>query len=274
MKSIKYLILVVLGAFALASCNKEIIEKRSTSPQAPAGNVGAYFAAGSATYQLEPDAQSVTVTITRTDVTAAADVKLTSVFPQGGRFTVPSTIHFNKDQVSATFDVAFTELEIGETYSADITIDNAFVNPYGDTGSAYIKVSVLLMDWKVVATGVLNSEFNEDEWDLGLYYSELFKKYKFDGMYEAGYNVEFKMDETTGVVTPLGATGPTVGGVPTKSFDSGMLYEGDVIHFCVDSDPTKTFYKDNVITFYGYWFVPALGGGFGWTTEVFTIDVD
>lgn len=143
MKYIPYLATALL----LAGCTDNI--QRTESPTFPSDSAAVYFSAPDETGSETDPTQGVTthsVTIERTQTVGSLTVPLTVLENTDDIFTVPSTVTFEDNATTATFDVAFPDAEVGKEYFLTLSVDDGHTNPYL-TAQATYQLSMTLISW-------------------------------------------------------------------------------------------------------------------------------
>lgn len=143
MKYIPYL----AAALLLAGCADNI--QRTESPTFPSDSAAVYFSAPDETGSETDPTQGVTthsVTIERTQTAGSLTVPLTVLENTDDIFTVPSTVTFEDNAATATFEVAFPDAELGKEYFLTLSVDDGHTNPYL-TAQATYQLSMTLISW-------------------------------------------------------------------------------------------------------------------------------
>lgn len=143
MKYIPYL----AAALLLAGCTDNI--QRTDSPVFPSDTAAVYFSAPDETGSEADPTQGITthtVTIERTQTVGSLTVPLTVLENTDDIFTVPSTVTFEDNAATATFEVAFPDAELGKEYFLTLSVDDGHTNPYL-TAQATYQLSMTLISW-------------------------------------------------------------------------------------------------------------------------------
>lgn len=143
MKYIPYL----AAALLLAGCADNI--QRTDSPVFPSDTAAVYFSAPDETGSEADPTQGITthtVTIERTQTAGSLTVPLTVLENTDDIFTVPSTVTFEDNAATATFEVAFPDAEVGKEYFLTLSVDDSHTNPYL-TAQATYQLSMTLISW-------------------------------------------------------------------------------------------------------------------------------
>lgn len=139
MKLNKIFAFATVLVLALTGCNQAI--EREPSPEFPTDVKDVYFPTiDERGTEIDPSAgvYTHTVTIARKDSTGALTVALNVIVNTDSIFKVPASVDFADGASTAEFEIDFTGAKDGVTYSLDIQVDLALVNPYTEGYSEYL----------------------------------------------------------------------------------------------------------------------------------------
>ena len=234
--------LLSLFVILFSSCNEDDIPVREESYIPGSDAVQAYFPSDSKSdLAVSPTDNSVTIKLMRTNTEKAITVSLSS-FDANNVFTIPSTAEFAAGEAEAEITIPFEGLTVFTAYTAEITIDEQFTDPYKNNiegGTSNYLLTVTQSDWTDYANGTFTSEFFGDQWEQKLQYSEILEKYRFPNVYGDGYHYEFTWDggatftpsgtqDNDGLyVQESGYVHASYGMVSTRTDAAGSLYNQD-----------------------------------------------
>lgn len=276
----KYMLVALLGGIALTSCSDD--DNYSAGPQneGEAVSFGTISASESVTYR-PADATSISFTAYRADGTAAVDVPLTVVENENDRFVIPSSIHFNAGETETEIEISFPDIELGETAAFEIAIADGYQNLYA-TNTLRRDIT---RDYNWLSyTGVLN-----DDW-IGLMDSPVviqhadgYNRWRVVDPY-AEYFVAMEMDpDYVHYAQYINFTVNTDQSVTFETFVSDVYSDGNQIYgywpLELSESLTAEAAKSQALDSYNvqlapYYYIPAIGGGFGVYTCTITLDKD
>lgn len=176
---------------------------------------------------------SVTVDVTSSAVVATADGAVPTDL-----FSIPSSVTFADGQDSAPITISFdfSKIEAETDYTVTLNISGEGVTPYGKNQQT---VSILYAPWSEWAAPDGGEEAfytNGSPFDVAYYnpieerrslLSPNLVQYRLLNLLTEGYDIEFSIDESTGIVT-----------APNQ--ETGYKNGGNMIYFC----DTYSFYTD------------------------------
>lgn len=282
MKTInKYLFLAMAGSMlTFAACSDDI--ERDPSPIVDPDCQGAYFAADNTyEYELDPESpMSFTLTVGRANTESAATIGIEVLANSENVFEIPESVSFEAGQSTATITLNFPNAEIGTSYNYELKLEEGSYNPYSDQ-TAYVSGEVLRIKW-LSYTAVFNDSWmgledspvtvqnveGENRWRIVDPYAEFFEAYEMepDYVHYAQYiNFYVNADKS----------------VTFDTFVSDVYTDGNQIYGCwpldLSSSLTGEAAMSQVLNSYTvqlapYYYIPAIGGGFGVKTCTVTLD--
>lgn len=147
MKLNKIFALIATMALVLTACNE--MPEREPSPDFPKDVKDVYFPnPDERGMEVDPSEgiYTYTVTIARKDTTGSLSVALTVIENTDSIFRVPAAVEFKDGKSTAEFEIDFTGAKDGVTYTLDVQVDLATVNPYTEGYSEYL-FSVTPIKW-------------------------------------------------------------------------------------------------------------------------------
>ena len=290
MKTLKKLmcaILLPLGALAV-SCT----ESDNWEPGAPeaAGCYEVFFPEQENTGDLEiaPETQlEFTYTALRNNVDGAITVPVVISRNTNDLYSV-SPIEFADGEDETTFTVKLSEqAELSTKYDFEIDIvDPLYVSQYTADKSSSLKLSITRVKWTEENAGSFISAFFEISTDCKLYRKDDSSYFKITNFLGLGADLFFTWDEESNlceidglVYTGYEYTHEDNQRYPVYIMDAIGYYnvwKGNNYDwaFLEQNGIPQPYYDPNkkAFFFHVYLGVPALGGGFGWTDEVFLLE--
>ncbi len=240
--------------------------ERTPSPEPNSMQV--YFPTQKSTVEVEPDANSFSITIARVNTASAASVGLTKTVGSDA-FVVPQTVEFAAGVSEVTITITFSGLEAFEKYALELQLDEKYTNPYkpvdqngdgkDDNVTTGLRINLTQSDWADYKSGTFYSEFFEEEWPQTLQFSEILGQYRFPDVYAEGYAIIFTIKEDGSITYSKQQTG---------FVDSryGMIS----IQMPAETSDDQPFKDGNTINLWGEFTVSA--GSFGTALEIFEFD--
>ena len=186
-KIMKYAYVVLAGVMAMAvtSC-KDTYDYDGPGAQDP----GAFLSVDATTlkYAAE-DAQILKLTLMRTNVGAAEDVKLTC---DNAHFQVPTSVNFSANEGKKTIDVPFTVMG-GTTEKVTISIADENATVYGVKSATFTITRDFV--WEYLGTGVYQCWLLGETWEQDVYRGEGTQMYKLTDCIAKGYDIIFELTE-------------------------------------------------------------------------------
>ncbi len=172
-------ILSVCLAFTLASCGDD--NDNDYTPGAPTaeGAVGAYFdSSNSKSFILEPEDESVEVSVSRKDTTGAAVVPITLVSCDTAAITVPDKVEFQAGEKTKTLTISTKNLNHKKEYGFKLAIGESAADHYAiQDGATTYSSTVVVSQWEKVKEGLKFYYKGNDR--MPVTYSDL---YQLDGV--------------------------------------------------------------------------------------------
>ena len=186
-KIMKYAYVVLAGVMAMAvtSC-KDTYDYDGPGAQDP----GAFLSVDATTlkYAAE-DAQILKLTLMRTNVGAAEDVKLTC---DNAHFNVPSSVSFSADEAKKTIDIPFAILG-GTTEQVTISVAEENATVYGVKSATFTITRDFV--WEYLGAGVYQCWLFGQSWEQDVYRGEGTQMYKLTDCIAKGYDIIFELTE-------------------------------------------------------------------------------
>jgi len=256
-------------ALTMVSCS-EYVDTESLSPTVSGDNPAVRFIEGNQTsFELEPgDNASFTLTVKRSNSSAALDAPLHVDVNTENSFIVPDKVTFAAGENTANLVIAMSpSAPTGVPLNLELSFEADYVNPYLVEYGSY-KGEVSLLKWVKYSTGIYTAGFFKDSWEQDLYRAEGTNKYRFYDLFVQGYNYEFLWVQGKVAVTPAGT--PNSSGYLVQ--ESGYVHSSyGMVSTATDPDPAYTNYNaaNEVFSFDRQWRVAA--GSFGWFTDTYKI---
>lgn len=226
-KIMKYAYVVLAGVMAMAvtSC-KDTYDYDGPGAQDP----GAFLSVDATTlkYAAE-DAQILKLTLMRTNVGAAEDVKLTCDNPH---FQVPTSVNFSANEGKKTIDVPFTVMG-GTTEKVTISVAEENATVYGVKSATFTITRDFV--WEYLGTGVYQCWLFGETWEQDVYRGEGTQMYKLPDCITKGYDIIFELTEDgQHLLKPIakqetGYVHPSYGMVSVEGAADDIQRDGNVI---------------------------------------------
>ena len=226
-KIMKYAYVVLAGVMAMAvtSC-KDTYDYDGPGAQDP----GAFLSVDATTlkYAAE-DAQILKLTLMRTNVGAAEDVKLTC---DNAHFNVPSSVSFSADEAKKTIDIPFAILG-GTTEQVTISVAEENATVYGVKSATFTITRDFV--WEYLGTGVYQCWLFGETWEQDVYRGEGTQMYKLTDCIAKGYDIIFELTEDgQHLLKPIakqetGYVHPSYGMVSVEGAADDIQRDGNVI---------------------------------------------
>lgn len=226
-KIMKYAYVVLAGVMAMAvtSC-KDTYDYDGPGAQDP----GAFLSVDATTlkYAAE-DAQILKLTLMRTNVGAAEDVKLTC---DNAHFNVPSSVSFSADEAKKTIDIPFAILG-GTTEQVTISVAEENATVYGVKSATFTITRDFV--WEYLGTGVYQCWLFGETWEQDVYRGEGTQMYKLPDCIAKGYDIIFELTEDgQHLLKPIakqetGYVHPSYGMVSVEGAADDIQRDGNVI---------------------------------------------
>ena len=227
-KIMKYAYVVLAGVMAMAvtSC-KDTYDYDGRGEQDP----GAFISvdATSIKYAAE-DAQILKLTLMRTTVGTAEDIKLTC---DNAHFQVPSSVNFSADESKKTINIPFAILG-GTTEEVTISVADESATVYGIKTVKFTITRDFV--WEYLGTGVYQCWLFGNTKEQDVYRGEGTQMYKLPGCIAAGYDIIFELTEDgQHLLKPIakqetGYVHSSYGMVSVEGAASDIQREGNVIN--------------------------------------------
>lgn len=186
-KIIKYAYVVLAGVMAMAvtSC-KDTYDYDGRGEQDP----GAFLSVDATTlkYSAE-DAQILKLTLMRTTVGTAEDIKLTC---DNAHFQVPSSVNFSADESKKTINIPFAILG-GTTEEVTISVADESATVYGIKTVKFTITRDFV--WEYLGEGVYSCWLFGEAWPQPVYRGEGTQLYKLKDCIAKGYDITFELTE-------------------------------------------------------------------------------
>ena len=186
-KIMKYAYVVLAGVMAMAvtSC-KDTYDYDGPGAQDP----GAFLSVDATTlkYAAE-DAQILKLTLMRTNVGAAEDVKLTC---DNAHFQVPTSVNFSANEDKKTIDIPFA-IQGGTTEKVTISVAEENATVYGVKSATFTITRDFV--WEYLGTGVYQCWLFGETWEQDVYRGEGTQMYKLTDCIAKGYDIIFELTE-------------------------------------------------------------------------------
>ena len=226
-KIMKYAYVVLAGVMdmAVTSC-KDTYDYDGPGAQDP----GAFLSVDATTlkYAAE-DAQILKLTLMRTNVGAAEDVKLTC---DNAHFNVPSSVSFSADEAKKTIDIPFAILG-GTTEQVTISVAEENATVYGVKSATFTITRDFV--WEYLGTGVYQCWLLGETWEQDVYRGEGTQMYKLPDCIAKGYDIIFELTEDgQHLLKPIakqetGYVHPSYGMVSVEGAADDIQRDGNVI---------------------------------------------
>ena len=226
-KIMKYAYVVLAGVMAMAvtSC-KDTYDYDGPGAQDP----GAFLSVDATTlkYAAE-DAQILKLTLMRTNVGAAEDVKLTC---DNAHFNVPSSVSFSADEAKKTIDIPFAILG-GTTEQVTISVAEENATVYGVKSATFTITRDFV--WEYLGAGVYQCWLFGEAWEQDVYRGEGTQMYKLPDCIAKGYDIIFELTEDgQHLLKPIakqetGYVHPSYGMVSVEGAADDIQRDGNVI---------------------------------------------
>jgi hypothetical protein len=212
-------------AMAVTSC-KDTYDYDGPGAQDP----GAFLSVDATTlkYAAE-DAQILKLTLMRTNVGAAEDVKLTC---DNAHFNVPSSVSFSADEAKKTIDIPFAILG-GTTEQVTISVAEENATVYGVKSATFTITRDFV--WEYLGTGVYQCWLFGQAWEQDVYRGEGTQMYKLPDCITKGYDIIFELTEDgQHLLKPIakqetGYVHPSYGMVSVEGAADDIQRDGNVI---------------------------------------------
>ena len=186
-KIMKYAYVVLAGVMAMAvtSC-KDTYDYDGRGEQDP----GAFLSvdATSIKYAAE-DAQILKLTLMRTTVGTAEDIKLTC---DNAHFQVPSSVNFSADESKKTINIPFAILG-GTTEEVTISVADESATVYGIKTVKFTITRDFV--WEYLGEGIYSCWLLGQAWSQPVYRGEGTQLYKLPDCITKGYDITFELTE-------------------------------------------------------------------------------
>lgn len=227
-KIIKYAYVVLAGVMAMAvtSC-KDTYDYDGRGEQDP----GAFLSVDATTlkYSAE-DAQILKLTLMRTTVGTAEDIKLTC---DNAHFQVPSSVNFSADESKKTINIPFAILG-GTTEEVTISVADESATVYGVKTVTFTITRDFV--WEYLGEGVYSCWLFGEAWPQPVYRGEGTQLYKLKDCIAKGYDITFELTEDgQHLLKPIakqetGYVHSSYGMVSVEGAASDIQREGNVIY--------------------------------------------
>jgi hypothetical protein len=227
-KIIKYAYVVLAGVMAMAvtSC-KDTYDYDGRGEQDP----GAFLSVDATTlkYSAE-DAQILKLTLMRTTVGTAEDIKLTC---DNAHFQVPSSVNFSADESKKTINIPFAILG-GTTEEVTISVADESATVYGIKTVKFTITRDFV--WEYLGEGVYSCWLFGEAWPQPVYRGEGTQLYKLKDCIAKGYDITFELTEDgQHLLKPIakqetGYVHSSYGMVSVEGAASDIQREGNVIN--------------------------------------------
>ena len=227
-KIIKYAYVVLAGVMAMAvtSC-KDTYDYDGRGEQDP----GAFLSvdATSIKYAAE-DAQILKLTLMRTTVGTAEDIKLTC---DNAHFQVPSSVNFSADESKKTINIPFAILG-GTTEEVTISVADESATVYGIKTVKFTITRDFV--WEYLGEGVYSCWLFGEAWPQPVYRGEGTQLYKLKDCIAKGYDITFELTEdgqhllSSIAKQETGYVHSSYGMVSVEGAASDIQREGNVIY--------------------------------------------
>ncbi len=227
-KIIKYAYVVLAGVMAMAvtSC-KDTYDYDGRGEQDP----GAFLSVDATTlkYSAE-DAQILKLTLMRTTVGTAEDIKLTC---DNAHFQVPSSVNFSADESKKTINIPFAILG-GTTEEVTISVADESATVYGIKTVKFTITRDFV--WEYLGEGVYSCWLFGEAWPQPVYRGEGTQLYKLKDCIAKGYDITFELTEDgQHLLKPIakqetGYVHSSYGMVSVEGAASDIQREGNVIY--------------------------------------------
>jgi hypothetical protein len=227
-KIIKYAYVVLAGVMAMAvtSC-KDTYDYDGRGEQDP----GAFLSVDATTlkYSAE-DAQILKLTLMRTTVGTAEDIKLTC---DNAHFQVPSSVNFSADESKKTINIPFAILG-GTTEEVTISVADESATVYGIKTVKFTITRDFV--WEYLGEGVYSCWLFGEAWPQPVYRGEGTQLYKLKDCIAKGYDITFELTEDgQHLLKPIakqetGYVHSSYGMVSVEGAASDIKREGNVIN--------------------------------------------
>lgn len=255
----RYFLLAVASCCIFTACSNN---DDYVSGSAANSGENIYFAASNESSPvLATDENTFSITVERSNGTAAESIPLIVATPHDSIFTVPATVDFASGETSKTITItASAKMRMFKTYALSLAIPEAYTHQYAET-EVYprMELSVLKEDYQPYANGTYTCGFFGDSWEAELEYSPILNLYRFSGCWMPGYDVTFTWDGGASI-TVNGGEAITTGYVHSRY---GMVSATPIKDECGYDTDSKLF------TFGYTWTVSA--GPFGDYADYFEI---
>ncbi len=226
-KIMKYAYVVLAGVMAMAvtSC-KDTYDYDGPGAQDP----GAFLSVDATTlkYAAE-DAQILKLTLMRTNVGAAEDVKLTC---DNAHFQVPTSVNFSANEDKKTIDIPFA-IQGGTTENVTISVADENATVYGVKTATFTITRDFV--WEYLGVGVYQCWLFEQSWEQDVYRGEGTQMYKLTDCIAKGYDIIFELTEDgQHLLKPIakqetGYVHPSYGMVSVEGAADDIQRDGNVI---------------------------------------------
>jgi len=226
-KIMKYAYVVLAGVMAMAvtSC-KDTYDYEGPGAQDP----GAFLSVDATSLKYAADdAQILKLTLMRTNVGAAEDVKLTC---DNAHFNVPSSVSFSADEAKKTIDIPFAILG-GTTEQVTISVADESATVYGVKSATFTITRDFV--WEYLGDGIYTSSFWGGAWAQPVYRGEGTQLYKLKDCIAKGYDITFELtDDGQHLLKPIekqetGYVHPSYGMVYLEGAAADIQREGNLI---------------------------------------------
>lgn len=184
----------------LAGCSSDSLYQPDTEEVTDC--MGVYFVqdATSGETIIEGDERSLTLTLKRTESSAAATVPVT-VVSSDAVFQIPATVEFGAGDSEAGLTIGFPSIEAGQKYHFEVAVDDRrYADPYRQyaDGATHFSTTVSLETWEVLA----RAEFYFEDYRFDVFQADIWQvaggnKYKIEDFLNSGTDLVFTLDNGT-----------------------------------------------------------------------------
>ena len=201
MKLGKYILGLALISAGLTSCDQE---NMGAIYEPTAKNIS--FISGELSTLTKANSITIPVTISRsiTDGTYTATVIISD--ESEGVSLQNNQVTFADGEGLATVNVDFTNMAPGQTYSCNLALSEADAATVNEFGSQVSSTTVSVMcdfDWESIGNGhYISPEWWAEEFDVPIEHAKGSNIYRMIGLFQAGYDIQFTIDNDK-VYVPL-----------------------------------------------------------------------
>ncbi len=156
MKKFIYHIAMMLSvALAFTACDDKSDSDYVPGEPTPANSMQVYFdASNAADFIVSPENTSVELTVSRGNVTEAAEVPIICK-QKADELTIPSTVKFEAGQKTATLTIELGQLEENKQYNFSLAVDEDYADHYAKLdGATTYSGYVVETTWKTYVSNV------------------------------------------------------------------------------------------------------------------------